>query len=277
MADKIDKKSLMADFEVLYIQNHGGTFNGCLETLGISIESFLKTRVRDALQAPVVFDYRTSVGKCFEFLMGRRKPFYLLDNTGQETKEIRQLQQALFTDEANDLIEAWLDARNVHTHEGPLYPMMASFKNILIPSGDNHVLIFNPGNPPQHILRIDERGDLVPDNYQLVLRSKKASDNVDMLTCEHYHADLIFEVLTKKVFEDEKPNAPWHSGEHALVITYGVRTFYVCFSRATYKKLKASFGYAPKTNWKTHYFRFKAESIFAHMTRGREPSATLSY
>ena len=149
----------MADFEVLYFQNHGGTFNGCLETLGISIESFLKGRVRDSIPRPVIFDHRTSVGKCFEYLMKRRKPFFVVGEDGNEKREIFEREQALFTQEANDLIEAWLDTRNFHVHTESLYSMMTTFSDISIPIGMQHLLVFNPGlaNPERQKLRIDEK------------------------------------------------------------------------------------------------------------------------
>jgi hypothetical protein len=273
MADKKEKKlgksELMDEFEVLYLKNHGGTFNGCLETLGISIESYLKGLVRDRIPLPIIFDQRTSVGKCFEFLMGRRKPFYVIGANGQETRQKYGPFPPLFTQEANDLIEDWLETRNFHVHEASLYSMMARFKNIAIPIGPNHVLIFNPGleGQPQRKLRIDEVGDILSDPYQLLLRQKKEENSFDMVICEFHHADLILEVLTKNEFEGEHTSAEWHFGTHALVLYYGTQIYYVCISQSTRKKLRDCFADPANSKWKTHYFRFKAESIFSRMTQ----------
>ena len=68
----------MAKFEVLYAERHGGTFNGCLETLHLSLENFIKDKIREFVGPALDPDHRVPLGACFAFLCGQSKNFPII-------------------------------------------------------------------------------------------------------------------------------------------------------------------------------------------------------
>jgi len=73
----LSRADLMQTFAVLYQENHGGTFNGVLETIHLSLEEFLKDKLRELIPN-VVLDHRTQAGYIVSFLRGQSKDFYVL-------------------------------------------------------------------------------------------------------------------------------------------------------------------------------------------------------
>lgn len=121
---------------------------------------------------------------------------------------------------------------------------------------------------------------IVPDSHEihshlfqirfvfLICRKRREDDQLDMEECSNVHADLTLEVLTRKMFRNEfrDDGVTWPENDnatHALVIYYGCRTHYAFIGQTECTWLRNAFGsYVKYDTWKTHYFRFKAESLY---------------
>lgn len=261
---ELNRQDIMDEFHVLYDKNHGGTFNGCLETLHISLEEFLKDKVRELIPT-IQLDYRTSLGKCFRFLKGDNEKFFV-KVAGQERYDWFQ-HPSIFTRDGERFIYDLLDERNRHVHVESSYPVLANFADIKIPMGTHYCLIFNPTATIERMV-FDETNTLDSTQFKITIRSVAANTTnaFDMSVCDQYWADLILECLTKKEFEAENPDEPdFGTHTHALVIYYGKQKFFVYFRRTTYVKLRSCFNYEAASKWKTHYFRFTAPSILSRL------------
>ncbi len=73
---QLSQDQLLEQFSVLYLENHGGTFNGCLDSIHLSLEQFINLQVKQ-LVTTAIFDYRTSMNVKFTFLRGQAKRLWV--------------------------------------------------------------------------------------------------------------------------------------------------------------------------------------------------------
>lgn len=246
----LNQSDIIDEFNVLHDQYHAGTFNGCLETLHQSLEHFIKSKVQQCIPG-VVLDYRTMLSKCFRFLAGEREKFFV--NAGlAETYQFYQ-RASIFTQQAYDFLYETIQQRNDHTHQTSMYPVLRAFQNLLIPLGPSHVLVFNPNNVQNQIF---------------LVRVKLVADVTDMEICDASQADLIFECLTKKEFQNDRPenaNLDLGPATHAIVVYYGKDYFFAFIRKPTYNSLRGYFSYESRAKWKTHYFRFSTGPLMRRL------------
>ena len=265
------------------VANHGGTFNGCLETIHRSLEDFVKEKVQQLIPA-VRLDHRTPLGKCLAFLQGNAKRFIVVcalnfshvdmilpgpDGTEHEERKDPPT-GGIFTREGSNFMDDLIDERNTHTHVTSSYPMIAAFRLIKIAIGTTHVLVFNPTSTTPTLI-IEQDVVRLRDEINLMhLRALLNNDTIDMESCLQYDADLILECLTKKDFigdatEENLNIPPFGTATHALVIYYGLKKFFVYIRRTEYNLLHSYFGYESGDRWRTHYFKFRAQSLLSRL------------
>lgn len=74
--EQLTQNAIVQEFSVLYKQNHGGTFNGVLETLNKSLEDWVNQRIR-AVIPNVILDFRTNMNTKIQFLRGEEMRFWV--------------------------------------------------------------------------------------------------------------------------------------------------------------------------------------------------------
>lgn len=161
-----------------------------------------------------------------------------------------------------------IDTRNKHTNTISQYPILAIFQKIKISVGANHVLVFNPTIDTKNELYIDElESPIIKDNvFQMIMRLRQTTDEIDMDECERQYADLFLECLTKKRYMEEYPEAPdIASSTRVIIIFYGTRKFFIPVTNTTCKRLRTIFGYKGGTRWKTHSFKFRVQSVLSRL------------
>ena len=192
--DMINTSTVMETFDVLYDKNHGGTFNGCLETLYLSLERFIKELVLSEIPN-IVFDkppYPTT-GKLFSYLKGSEEKFHVFDNGRVRYNFFLRNGGSIFLRDAQQLLYNLIDSRNEHVHSVNQYSLFYEFQNIAIPIGSEYSLIFNP-TQPNHTSKmlIDETCVYNVSQFQIIIQKQQNDPSMDL--CEQYHADLILEV-----------------------------------------------------------------------------------
>ena len=241
-------------FAVLVEQNHAGTFNGCLETIGKSLEQFV-TGVLVEHYPTVVLDHRTMLGKRFGVLRGNTEKLIFFEH-GKESPRFVTI-PSVFTEKAERLLYELIEARNFHVHTESLYPLVAEFTKIVIPVGQEYELIFNPTCERRELCFDDDHTRDI-GSFMALFRPRSTLE-LDVDVCEHGILDLTLECLTRKQFTAEFPDHVWQSekASHALVIYYGRELCIVEHDRRTYTRMKKMFDYdLAGAQWKTHYFRF---------------------
>jgi hypothetical protein len=172
----------------------------------------------------------------------------------------------IFTTDGAEFIQTLKDGRNGHFHNESLYTILANFQAIKLTIGSNHVLVFNPTQPNSMIIDPNPTPKVQDNARQIVIRSKLPADHIDMVECEQNYTDLLVECLTKNQFEEEYGTKhAFKDNTHAFVICYGKKKFLVYFGRKIYELLHGYFGYCNGARWKTHYFRFKVESVLTRL------------
>jgi hypothetical protein len=224
-----DVRDILSQFDVLYDANYAGTFNGCLESIHQSLETYIKDLVKRE-DPTIVLDHRTGLSRLLRYLNGNREKFHLT-NGQYEWKKI----PSVWTPSGYDLLYDLVESRNGHVHVKSSYDCFYKFHNITIPVGATYYIIFNPRRELKHSMIIDVDNIADVSNYHMTLRSDVPA-SYDLQPCEQYTADLILECLTKKEFQEENPDEPdFDKNTHALIIYYGRSKYFVYFTRTTYK------------------------------------------
>jgi hypothetical protein len=142
----------------------------------------------------------------------------------------------MFTTAAYHFLYDLIEGRNYHTHMANTYDVFCNFRNITIPVGNSHNLIFNPLQKGRMVIDLNNNYDI--SKVSLAFCTDRLA-TFDMQICEQYTADLILEVLTKREFEEENPNEPdFGTCTHALIVYYGKTKVFAYLDRVVNRFLK---------------------------------------
>eukprot|EP00039_Didymoeca_costata_P018884 m.335378 g.335378 ORF g.335378 m.335378 type:complete len:303 (-) comp17581_c0_seq1:175-1083(-) len=270
VGDAMDMAGVESQLAVMYMNAHAGTFNGCMETLAVSLEQFLKDQVK--VRFPnVVIDHRTSLATLVNILSGATGKLYFQD---RPTEYVYCDPRAL-SRPAEIFIRKYKDCRNDHFHlTDNKNDFIASFEAIHVPLGANHCLVFSPKSSVA-TFKFDYEGTFIDgrhDGFRGIFRAKRDGDSFDVTDSEHCYADLTLKVLTKRAFnqDEEMKNGPKFPAAkiktHALIVYYGCERHYAFIGRKEFSWLRTAFGvYRANDTWKTHYFRFVPEGLWRRL------------
>ena len=114
----LTQDGIMEEFQVFCDENYGGTFNGCPETLHLSLEQFIKTRVRTAIPN-VILDHRTPLVHCFSYLRGNDERFFYRNAAGEEKNKYIRLPASIFSHYGSQFLNDLIQDPNYQVHGRP--------------------------------------------------------------------------------------------------------------------------------------------------------------
>lgn len=216
------------------IENHPGTFSGCVEILTSGLEDLLNLLLRKHVPC-VVLDHRTNASKKLRFLRGQEFEFYVIRDGKEHREAFSPPSGGVFLrcpeHDAGLMMEKFLERRNDHVHKESLYYFVGNFSAISLRLGAG-TAIFSPTSTDS-----------------VVALSDLTETPHDMIPCELNFADLTVEFVADTY------------STHCVVLFYGREKYSQPLELSEVAQWKHAFGYDSSYL----YFRFQGAPLLQRL------------